>query len=350
MPRRLTISKIEHAGKCQWPYREDVPKVPFRSNKYADIGNAFANFVATWINGGVPIDTMEEAEPYIATWRKWFGDEPYGLAETAIAISVSTGKCRALGQDINREYDKYGATPDDICGSLDHEFLDGNTLFVQDWKTGRQANLTVYKNPQVRLYAAARGLMLGVEHAGYRVVVIGRDEVEAPEWDFMDHKEMLCVVADACNLAREIELFAPEPKPGPHCTYCDHAAICPAVAKDQVPLIGSVSKIESDEHCASVINQLTQAQAKMDATWNMVNAYAREHPIDMNEAGTYGLIEYEKETIDADKAEAILGPGHVKIKRSIAKTGMDRELVERLRKAGAMIRTPVSYVGFRKKR
>jgi hypothetical protein len=58
-------------------------------------------------------------------------------AEIAYAYDPQAGTGRVLGYNIGREYEKHGKLPHEIGGSADIGWLEGHTVNVDDWKTGR---------------------------------------------------------------------------------------------------------------------------------------------------------------------------------------------------------------------
>jgi Protein of unknown function (DUF2800) len=365
--RKLTLSKVEHASHCLYPFREDVDYPPFAGNELAEIGNRTHNAIVCAVHGMPMPDLCDTSEIYFDQWRNRYRRDDFGpaICELAVALNVITGACRVLGWNINRAYAEHGATEDEICGSIDLVCNPAGILTVMDWKTGLQYYLTRYKNPQVRAYAAIMARIMGIDHVRCVTVVINESGVWEYEDELVGEHEIASVIRDIQAMDAEIALGDPQPRPGTHCRekYCELRATCPAlveVSTEMMTKLPTAVPLATKEDVATTIEKLFALKAQADAIWELVDARVTEIGEDIPLTGgkVYGRKETHRESIQATEGcrkllTARLGPEiDEAVKMSITKdsikaavkrhapkgkaAAMYREIEEQLRDLGVV--------------
>lgn len=388
-----TFSALERALAC--PASEVLPHAD-TSGGYAPLGNA----VHHYINGAVLTDRETALEHVPEEYRALCEAIPLDelptnvSSEIPFAIDVRTGLCRRLPDgDGWRDYSD--ATEDEICGTLDAVGI-GAIGYVGDYKTGRSVTHPS-RNPQLLAGALAltRAYQLSeckVEaiyvHGGsvYRQsAVVHAFELSAFLLRLVHMREVIdqwwmsrvpCLDHDS-PMGRGAVTVA-DVAPGSWCRYCPAFQACPAQQQLGLTMTdGSLAnRVEGwcgllDAEQATIAYGQWQAMKRLTArVGDILTAYAKEHgPIDIGDGRVYGPVEYPgNEKIDGPilRAHAIRLFGHVfaddatqhvttkslvdkAIKahhklHDLSQAEMRRQLLEPVREAGGVVRTPSTKI------
>ncbi len=301
--KRLSLSKVEHASSCKYPFRADVDVPGSPPNEFAVAGTELGEAIHALING-LPIPELcDRAATFFDRWCQAYDLPSFGIcmSEASFAFNTVTGETRWLGMNIGRDYAGAGQTSEEICGSIDLACMKDGVLTVYDWKSGRQHYLTRFKNPQVRGYAAILARHLGVDFVRAVIVVVDEDGVkEYP--DEMYRVDIDDTLTYIMGLDEEIELLSPEPVAGPHCKkhYCGLAATCPAlVTVSQEITKPALVQLRTKEDVGVTVAKLIALEAQAEAIWKLVDARAEELGEDCPVPGgrMYGLKASSREYI-----------------------------------------------------
>lgn len=198
---RASASKAGLLSHCAYAFRDDTPWVEDKG-RAAINGDRFHQAIATYIETGVrpvqegrPLKWLEERLDHAILWVD--ANKTVGWrAEVAYAYDPQTGAARVLGYNIGREYDKHGKLPNEIAGSADIAWMEGDAVVVSDWKTGRAVTDAVW--PQMEwlcLFAqkatGAWQARAQVLHAtDYGVVVTERSYSDLELWRIAEQLKM----------------------------------------------------------------------------------------------------------------------------------------------------------------
>lgn len=370
MSRRLTFSKLELAEKCLFAFRNDVEWDPWVPSQPALCGTAFGEYAYAVIRGQPvpePLGLDEEHVEKLGHFKLNWTQGEYTHAEIAIAFNVVTGEVRYLGENIGREYDKFGAGPDDVCGSIDACAEDIGSIRVAEWKTGAQRKLNRLDNRQARGYAAAYARLKGVSQAEVEVQVIDDDGSKVYP-DLLMGDEIADELARIASKAEEIELLNPQPVPGFHCKECPARGGCPAIRENTDALVKHrLPMLTTHEDVAGVVEKLVALEAQAEAIWDAVKVRVEEiGEVKLSDGRVYGMCSRTNESIKADAAEPILAAMGLKAATKVSLTkasvgdavkavapkgkaaGMMRDVLAQLRGADALKESTSTYIGFRK--
>ncbi|GAC1536031.1 MAG: hypothetical protein NVS3B1_30230 [Marmoricola sp.] len=223
---RVSASKAALLSACAFPFREGTSWVK-EQGRSAINGDRFHRAMASYLATGVrPVETgrrlkwLEDRLDHAIAWVDT-NRSPTWRAEVAYTYDPQTGMGRILGYDIGREYEKHGKLPHEIVGSADIAGMEGETVLVADWKTGRSISDDVWSQMEWLCLMAARAT--GAWHA--RALVL-----HATDYGIVPAERIYDDVALARIAAQlRVDVGAIEdawPVAGPHCDAC----YCPARA------------------------------------------------------------------------------------------------------------------------
>ncbi len=170
---RVSASKAALLSVCAFPFRANTPWVE-EQGRSAINGDRFHKAIAPYVENGTPYvekaRSLKWLEERLDHATKWVDEnrDPTWRAEVAYAYDPQTGRGRILGYDIGREYEKHGKLPHEIGGSADIGGMSGETVTVDDWKTGRTITDSVWSQMEWLCLFAARAT--GAWHARARIL------------------------------------------------------------------------------------------------------------------------------------------------------------------------------------
>jgi hypothetical protein len=225
---RYSASKAALLASCAFPFREATPWVEERGRSAIN-GDRFHKAIAPYVDGGDVLPETGRAlkwlEERLAHATAWIdaNRHPSWRSEVAYAFCPVTGKARILGYNIDREYEKHGKLPHEIGSSADIAGMEGETVTVDDWKTGRSIADSVWMQLEQLCLMAARAT--GAWHARARVLHATDYGIVVTERTYDD--AALARIGD--QLRVDVEAIEDAwPVTGPHCDgqYCPARAGC----------------------------------------------------------------------------------------------------------------------------
>lgn len=223
---RQTASRAALLGSCQYWARVGVPWDE-STGRSAKMGDEYHKAIA-------PVVDATLATPPFPPTTKWFRERfahgvawvdangvPGMRAEAAYAYDPEADTARLLGYDIGRKYEEHGKLAHEIAGSADIVWLDGDTVHVRDWKTGRSVTDAVW--PQLEWL----GLFAVRATPGARIAVAGA--LHVTDYGVGGPAPRMFGEADLKTIANEIRersamVADAWPEPSENCDGC----YCPA--------------------------------------------------------------------------------------------------------------------------
>jgi hypothetical protein len=224
----VTGSKAALLAACAYPFRDGVPWSEERGRSAIN-GDRFHKAIAPYVENGTryvekgrPLKWLEQRLEHATAWVD-ANRSPTWRAEVAYAYSPETGEGRVLGYDIGREYEKHGKLPHEIGLSSDISGMEGETVVIWDWKTGRSITDSAWSQLEWLCVAAARAT--GAWHA--RAVVLHATDYGVIPTERTYDDLALWVIAEEMR-KRVGEIPDAWPTPSEACTtcYCPVRANC----------------------------------------------------------------------------------------------------------------------------
>lgn len=330
----LSFSRLDLAQACSYPWTSGLVGYQ-REDEHRDFGSAVSSVAECLaVMGDAPYDAIAQCYHLsVAETHRLYsvgarigdyldGDEATWLkCETAFALDVRSGECRALG---TRGRDYSDATEVEIPGSSDLEFNGvardnyGKIIFrglvVRDWKTGRY---TIGKRPrdsgQMRALGLAAARTYGADEVCVQLAQADEDGVRVRSdvltaWDLDGTLDWIREV-HAATQRRGTDL----PRPGAHCRdgYCSVLATCPATLAHERAVLGAsvprwaiVPHLESPEHAAYVRERARALEEVVKQLNDAIERFAATTPIPLPNGKHLRLVEQERETVDLSAAGA----------------------------------------------
>lgn len=255
--------------------------------------------------------------------------------EVAIAYNMVTGEARVLPDVKDRGYPDLG--PDWIYGTADVVGLTADAVIVLDYKSGWGDLTPASKHMQVR----SLGLAFARAYQRPQAIVgLIRNFLEGgePWWslDTMDEVDLDAHAYELEALWRRLHEAAKafargewdgSCEVGEHCARCDSFVFCPAqqlLARmvvragegDIAPLTpGACSKLEevgshlNTANARYFLESVKKAKAVVEQLEELLNLFARQSPIPLDDGNVYGPRPWPTEKIDPDRARSIVVNG-----------------------------------------
>jgi uncharacterized protein DUF2800 len=244
--RRLSASKVALAEQCVYWLRDDIA-IDERSTWSSRLGSACHKAIELdLISASIHFDDLatefsltarqvEILESQLEAWRRWNGNvlsSQTAKAEVPYSWHPDTGQAEPLESDGHRDYSK--APPDAICGTADAVAIEGNTIYVYDWKFGGAWVEPPDTNWQMRTLGLFAAKAHSREYVIATIVKVGPDGVY-PQSATYDAFDFFSIEHGLRRIARSRSPEA-QPNPGTWCKYCParKAGSCPAVQEDQL--------------------------------------------------------------------------------------------------------------------
>jgi hypothetical protein len=275
-------SKTALAAHCLWWARGDVEEPERTTSAAAEEGTTEHGHIEHTIKTG---DTTPRSPTHAAWLEEWYEGhkhEPW-RAEPAFALTPASGEALELPDSAgHRDYS--AAPPGAIPLTLDAVRVDGDTVYVVDWKCGHAAHVApAWRNAQLLTGALAAATVYGCTQAVVGIARCGPDGVndddvaEFDALDLEDWRDVLVSYMEAIPTA--------EPVQGPHCRghFCAQLGRCPATApalediapeKPRLPVVVDAGAIESDEHASYLYHFVRAAKARADLVFEALRIFA----------------------------------------------------------------------------
>lgn len=235
---KFSASKSPLLTICLFPFRPDITAPEAPSDPAAQIGTVVWGRCVAHIEGtedpgngeGLSVPDAEKADRLTAIGKRWLEEERAHIGaarcEVKYAWSPSRDVARQLPKtDSLRDYS--AAEGDEVCGSTDLEYVEGDLLVVEDVKTGFTP-IAAYV-PQIKTLGLFAARARGVRRVK---VILTKLHEDKP----VESIEMLLDSFALDAIAEDLRIrltAAPEatPVPGAHCTemFCPARLVCPEV-------------------------------------------------------------------------------------------------------------------------
>lgn len=392
----ITASALPRIEAC--PSSDVLPAFDEGSSADASHGTAVHAYLDRICKGDTPQQALQHVDPehheaclaldlslvphsQTASWR----------SEVALALNTSTGEGIEL-QVTDRAYPSLPAGW--VPGTADLVGLDpdGVTVTVLDVKTGRRHLGRPANHLQVLHNAVAAAAVYGRSRARVGFLYLHEGEEtprlvvdELDEFALAGALERVRDVVQAVEWVRETK--AVEPRLGEHCRYCPAMRGCPARVALVRPFLSNDMDVAAKAVGGTMLTirkeELPAALDRVRAVIDLGERVKKELEdavracggVDLPDGRVLAEVRVEKESIDADQAEASLrsvfgdeGPTAIEVKRTLTKAAIERlarqraavtkqkisELTEAalsaLRQAGAVRTTSYSTVKATKRR
>jgi hypothetical protein len=309
-PRLPSASGVWRAFSC--PASCSLPTVERQSGEAARFGTSVHLFLEKVPQVGAEAALLLVPEPdrgfcsSIPLEKMPWLEPGKALQEVALVLDMDTGKAKAVGQSIGRNYP--AVYPRQIAGTADVVATIGKRRgMVRDYKTGAESNVPPpAENPQLLTLACAAARVYGWDE-----VVVALDFVrDGAVWPKEATVDELDLDAHLSRLrALEVELWKPEPalSEGPWCLWCASFQCCPAktsLALAILPKTDASLTLHLDATTAPVIwERLHQAQVILDSIRGVCEEFVTANPVELPDGRILGAQETTKERV-ADGALA----------------------------------------------
>lgn len=239
---------------------------------------------------------------------------PGSRAEVKVAIDVSTGEGRIIGEGGGRDY---GAlAPYEIAGSIDVLGIVGDTVIVVDWKTGFKDVDPAERNWQMFGYALAACRALGKTKAIVRIAYTNQpgqpiDEHELEPFDLADFAERLKQLhTRESSLKKTFQQgVVPTTREGAWCRHCPSKSVCASknallvqFASKGLAVVGD-SQMTRDRAAGAYAEVIRIEQLVKDARARLETYVDENGPIDLGEGRMFGrYVRGGTRRLDGNKA------------------------------------------------
>lgn len=241
--------------------------------------------------------------------------------EVAFAYDPSTRVGRILGDNINRQYEKFGVVADeeyactiDWCGKT----ADGR-LVLGDWKTGNAYTVEAAKdNSQLLLGALCVRSCFGnqADLEPVHAAIVRTKETTRFDWASYDPFDLELFSDQLDILKTQLREMAPE-KPrlveGAHCQYCPAFNYCPAKtalmrALSVTPglLADDVQGMLTEGNAATAYMRYRAIKAALRKLDTAFQEYAARTPISLPDGKVYGRKTSETPELDPLKVRDVM--------------------------------------------
>lgn len=245
-------------------------------------------------------------------------DVDKGCPEVAMALDLSTGAARVLGERMTREAARKATRPGEIAMVPDWIALSGScSAVLRDWKMGRQEDLApAAEHLQLLTYAATALLAYNLETVraelwhwdGLRWWVDGvtLDWLEADA--VLERVRGLLARAEKAREAHARDKVLPRLSVGAWCSWCPSRRACPAVAAPVDMALGRCGEWTETTPAGlgAAYEALLQAQAWIDERLADVRRLAESGPLPLPSGKVLRLQEVETRKVDVAAALPVL--------------------------------------------
>ncbi|RPH65030.1 MAG: DUF2800 domain-containing protein [Acidobacteria bacterium] len=219
----------------------------------------------------------------------------HSRAEVKIAYDVAARTARFLGDGDGREYGALG--PFEIAGSIDRLWVEGDTVFVLDWKSGYADVDPASRNWQLWGYGLAAATALGKSKVVLRIVYTKQgNRCDEHTLDALDLAEFAGRLEWLHRRVPELQAAKQrgevlDTREGSWCKHCASKHVCPS----KVALIGQMSGLVvigesvTPETAAVAYEQIVRVEQIVTAARQRLNTYVDDHgPIDLGNGRMFG--------------------------------------------------------------
>jgi len=262
------------------------------------------------LDEGQRAELSELAQSWTAAYERHDNDR----AEVAYAYDPTNDTARELGVGLARYEVKRLAKPHELTMILDLVRIDGDTVTVKDWKTGRQSGMAdAEDHTQLRVGALAASRAAGLRRAGTELVRVTATNVY-PTTGTLDDMELDAVAAEVAGWS--IGIPSAEPNPGGWCAekWCPLRAVCPstiAAVESLAPsdkraslvVVTDQAAITGPAHAAFILHRLRAIDAMRDKAWEALKGYVVTNgPVPIGDGKEYRMTTSTRESVDGKAA------------------------------------------------
>jgi hypothetical protein len=233
------------------------------------------------------------------------------LAEASFQFELATGKAALIGCGATGKYpnaDGYAYGTADIVA-----VQDGVRGYVGDYKYGDDPHGVVpaaAENEQLAFYALYLSRAYGLDDVAVEIIRIRPSGYVERDLAVLDSFALDAFEARIhAALAAKTGGFGE----GDWCHYCPSYRVCPAktaliraVATTAMDDTAPQTFALTDENAAAVLERVKRVKVLVERMEEQVDAYAREHPIQLGDGYVYGPVEEKRRSLDGDIAYAYL--------------------------------------------
>lgn len=257
-----------------------------------------------------------------------------GRPEMGLALNLSDGTARVLGERMTRESVKAALLPEEIGMVPDWTTIADGVPVVRDWKMGWQEDLgAAADHLQLLAYVATTLLALGSDRARGELHhwdgVCWR--VDSVEMDWLAAQAVLDRVRALLDRMRDVQAehattgALPRLSVGAWCSWCPAQRACPALSGGLLALVEGQPLDMTPERLGQAYRGLLVARARLDKMLEDVRTLATQTPIPLEGGKVLRLEEVARTSIDVEKALPVLverygerlASAAVQVKRSI---------------------------------
>lgn len=235
---KFSASKSPLLTICLFPFRPDITAPEAPSDPAAQIGTVVWGRCVAHIEGtedpgngeGLSIPDAEKADRLTVIGKRWLEEERAHIGAARCEVKYAWSPSRDFARQLpktNSLRDYSAAEGDEVCGSTDLEYVEGDLLVVEDVKTGFTP-IAAYI-PQIKTLGLFAARARGVRRVK---VILTKLHEDKP----VESIEMLLDSFALDAIAEDLRIrlaAAPEatPVPGAHCTemFCPARLVCPEV-------------------------------------------------------------------------------------------------------------------------
>ena len=260
------------------------------------------------------------------------------LTEVTFAMNVFTGVARVVGAGLNRDYSD--VQPSEICGTADVVQVLPDSVYISDYKTGREVPHPS-SNWQLKTLSVMASAAYAKESVTASITYI-RPDGEVYEvthvFDSLDLVEARVQLMNALKYSemlaeRDEEIGLEDVHPGEHCRYCPAFRNCPSQASLVETMLTTQEETTLDRPADLYLTwqRMKRLTAEVGA---IVHAHARARPIQLPDGREYSERKSTREKIDANLALPALStvvPGDVALSassQSVTKASIQRAVRE----------------------
>ena len=303
----LSPSNLELAFRCSFWARPEN-KQPWKdAGEKALHGRKVHKVLEQAItNRDITSDLPEFREFSPNAWLAFAGVPVGAIAEQKFRMDLKTKRFERIPAQAKCSFEEIG-------GTIDVHWWDGQKGHVVDWKTGYAHLPKPGNSPQLLFYSAAIAKVYDLDEVQASYVLVN-DEDPYSTTATVDIFQLEDFIEQMIEVIYGVSKSVPVP--GLHCQglWCPFASKCPAhletvraiVREDPKPfLVPSPDRIESPEHATSIYHRMMGARRILAEVEECLRQYSTKVPIPLGDGSTYGPRQYTKEEIIAPSIEAL---------------------------------------------
>lgn len=312
---RLTASRLGIARYCGWALRDDTTYPERPRGDDAKDGDTLHSCIARECCGEHGVEVPHELEPLFVQAIRHL--KQYGVLDVVPEVSFAwdprTGKARRLGKMLERKYERAGALPHEIVGTVDYLVVQEDRVVIGDWKMWFTSHVTpAEENAQLAFGALCAAQVYGVKKATVEIVGL-----ESHKTDLDRHElRWLDLARWDAEFRRIVSGLPGSPATaGGYCTWCPALGACPATeqtlpAQQLVHLTGKRPQWTTNalgfDNDVLMVQNLPALKKAVEAVEDSIKA-RYPNGIELDNGKTWAPVKSKRSTFNKEKALQILG-------------------------------------------